>query len=424
MNHAVNRGLEALVRLVATAEWAVPIRAMEALLAFGSEAVDPLRKWLREHPERDEDEDLRFWPIILLGELRDPAAAPELAEVIRGSHKDSIALHLAAAEAMAKIGGASLPELRSLAASPTPHHRLWAYYAAGRIAEDDAFHFLLSALETDAEMADVIALALSDQGRPEAGEPILRVLEGAESWQRSDIEDALAVLHGVTPRRQETPEDWRLRYRWQPGIGFFPLSWVTIGAMVRDEASVRRQRTSRPRSLEEILAEAKQDAQEQDLCDCCGVPMWYATGVPVCPETAASLPFIQDRMLGEIAAEESLEDLFDVLDVVEERLADVRAEKPVGRTARKRWEDRQTWLQVLRTTCFWLIQQGVETVEEGLERLKTEAAQAAVHGSPMPMPIPRGAPAPAPEPSVRVGRNDPCPCGSGRKFKKCCGAAG
>ena len=23
----------------------------------------------------------------------------------------------------------------------------------------------------------------------------------------------------------------------------------------------------------------------------------------------------------------------------------------------------------------------------------------------------------------RVGRNDPCPCGSGKKFKKCCGAA-
>ncbi|MEM7220189.1 MAG: SEC-C metal-binding domain-containing protein [Pseudomonadota bacterium] len=23
----------------------------------------------------------------------------------------------------------------------------------------------------------------------------------------------------------------------------------------------------------------------------------------------------------------------------------------------------------------------------------------------------------------KVGRNDPCPCDSGRKFKKCCGAA-
>jgi hypothetical protein len=22
----------------------------------------------------------------------------------------------------------------------------------------------------------------------------------------------------------------------------------------------------------------------------------------------------------------------------------------------------------------------------------------------------------------KTGRNDPCPCGSGRKFKKCCGA--
>jgi uncharacterized protein YecA (UPF0149 family) len=24
---------------------------------------------------------------------------------------------------------------------------------------------------------------------------------------------------------------------------------------------------------------------------------------------------------------------------------------------------------------------------------------------------------------TRVGRNDPCPCGSGKKYKKCCGAA-
>ncbi|MCZ6745963.1 MAG: SEC-C metal-binding domain-containing protein [Acidobacteria bacterium] len=22
-----------------------------------------------------------------------------------------------------------------------------------------------------------------------------------------------------------------------------------------------------------------------------------------------------------------------------------------------------------------------------------------------------------------MGRNDPCPCGSGKKYKKCCGAA-
>ncbi len=30
------------------------------------------------------------------------------------------------------------------------------------------------------------------------------------------------------------------------------------------------------------------------------------------------------------------------------------------------------------------------------------------------------APSDTPNEFVRVGRNDPCPCGSGRKFKKCC----
>lgn len=28
---------------------------------------------------------------------------------------------------------------------------------------------------------------------------------------------------------------------------------------------------------------------------------------------------------------------------------------------------------------------------------------------------------PAEPAAVRIGRNDPCPCGSGRKYKRCCG---
>jgi preprotein translocase subunit SecA len=35
--------------------------------------------------------------------------------------------------------------------------------------------------------------------------------------------------------------------------------------------------------------------------------------------------------------------------------------------------------------------------------------------------------APKPEPALKsnakTGRNDPCPCGSGKKYKKCCGAS-
>lgn len=31
-------------------------------------------------------------------------------------------------------------------------------------------------------------------------------------------------------------------------------------------------------------------------------------------------------------------------------------------------------------------------------------------------------PAPYVRPDPKVGRNEPCPCGSGKKSKKCCGA--
>jgi hypothetical protein len=30
-------------------------------------------------------------------------------------------------------------------------------------------------------------------------------------------------------------------------------------------------------------------------------------------------------------------------------------------------------------------------------------------------------PKPIRNPGARIGRNDPCPCGSGKKYKKCCG---
>jgi uncharacterized protein YecA (UPF0149 family) len=39
------------------------------------------------------------------------------------------------------------------------------------------------------------------------------------------------------------------------------------------------------------------------------------------------------------------------------------------------------------------------------------------------VPAARAAGAAAPGRGAKVGRNDPCPCGSGKKYKKCCGAA-
>ena len=36
-------------------------------------------------------------------------------------------------------------------------------------------------------------------------------------------------------------------------------------------------------------------------------------------------------------------------------------------------------------------------------------------------PAEKAAPAPKGSNGKKVGRNDPCPCGSGKKYKKCCG---
>jgi preprotein translocase subunit SecA len=43
-------------------------------------------------------------------------------------------------------------------------------------------------------------------------------------------------------------------------------------------------------------------------------------------------------------------------------------------------------------------------------------------GAPATGTAPRRAPAPALAQEPKVGRNDPCPCGSGKKYKKCHGA--
>ena len=44
--------------------------------------------------------------------------------------------------------------------------------------------------------------------------------------------------------------------------------------------------------------------------------------------------------------------------------------------------------------------------------VRLQAARA-IRGSQPPQPLP-------PKPALQPGRNQPCPCGSGRKFKRCC----
>ena len=56
-----------------------------------------------------------------------------------------------------------------------------------------------------------------------------------------------------------------------------------------------------------------------------------------------------------------------------------------------------------------------KSVQDVFASMMSQVAGRPVRAVRNPAPAPGGAPAPA------VGRNDPCPCGSGKKYKKCCG---
>jgi hypothetical protein len=56
-----------------------------------------------------------------------------------------------------------------------------------------------------------------------------------------------------------------------------------------------------------------------------------------------------------------------------------------------------------------------------LEKLAGKKAADVPRAKPRLPPMPRLTPPGPPEIRRRVGRNDPCPCGSGKKFKVCCG---
>ncbi|MHB0958189.1 MAG: SEC-C metal-binding domain-containing protein [Pirellulaceae bacterium] len=71
----------------------------------------------------------------------------------------------------------------------------------------------------------------------------------------------------------------------------------------------------------------------------------------------------------------------------------------------------------------------IDTIEE-LQHWVTFAEKPAPQRAPLPAPPFLAAAPKTAEPVVapvlargaRIGRNDPCTCGSGKKFKKCCGA--
>jgi hypothetical protein len=394
----------------------VPVHEMDQLLEAGEPAVEPLRAFIRDGGEPDRYAP--YWAAVLLGELGDAAAVPELAAMILRAEPDHLLHPLAAAGALARLGDAAIPTLREIVETAPPHQRLWAYHALGQLRADAAFRLLLERLEADPEMLDVVAQAIADQGGEHAREPLARALERAEPWQRPEIEDSIALAHGIGDDG-DAERDWRLRYRPDPGVARFPLNWATVAAITRsDGAQLRRKLSGPARTADEVVQAAR--TEQRDPCDCCGVPEWAATGVSVCPATAVDVPERQALMVEEMAERIQSEDLWDVLDEVDYLVGEASAKarrRGAGRRQRERAEHQLIGLRVLRAGVVWLLDEGYRNAARGADRLRREVLDAEERWGRET----RSAPAPTVAAEPRPGRNEPCTCGSGKKFKRCCG---
>ncbi|MDD5447779.1 MAG: SEC-C metal-binding domain-containing protein, partial [Actinomycetota bacterium] len=76
--------------------------------------------------------------------------------------------------------------------------------------------------------------------------------------------------------------------------------------------------------------------------------------------------------------------------------------------------------------AYEMFEQMTESIREDFTRYIFHAQRVEAEKSKTPLKViessSKKSPSPSPSHTSKVGRNDPCPCGSGKKYKKCCGA--
>ncbi len=415
MAQSPGRSLDDLLDEITSWPVGMPVRAMERVLAMGEAAVPDVAEALVRWRD-DEARDL-LWPVVLLGQSRAPAAVEPLVRQLRRTDLDL--LTQAACEGLAVVGAPAVPALCEVVRTGDALQRLYGYAALGWIPDERAYAALVEALRRDRELADVLAMALADQGRRDAIPLLYEAYRTCEPWQRLEFEDAIRDLHWGRRQAPPSSQDWRFRYRRLPALGYWIRpAWIVVAALAHQSEEARRLREEKPgRALEEIVAEPPPDEGRVKTCETCGAAVEYPTGIPVCPETALGVVLYQIATL-EAAREEGVEDLFDLLDDLDDDERDHLERNPATSDLQRR-EDELTEIALARQTCRWLVEQGVETMGPAIALLLAKTAWVADrYGDPDGL-LRRAGPGPVRR--KKVGRNDPCPCGSGRKYKRCCG---
>jgi len=118
---------------------------------------------------------------------------------------------------------------------------------------------------------------------------------------------------------------------------------------------------------------------------------------PIVKEEEPKEEIVEEKIIEEVKAEELKEEIAPIVEeeikeeVVEEKvIEEVKVEEPKAE-------------EIIVIESDKLIKEAIDEMQQDKPRPKKQRA-----------------PVKQPEKIVKVGRNDPCPCGSGKKYKKCC----
>jgi hypothetical protein len=367
------------------------VRLMEALLARGAEwevgVVVGLNFALAGGPAEQDAPLNPLWLAVLAGLMRAKGAVPGLLRMLRAVAEHDVVAQVVAAEALARIGGPAVDGLSELARDGEWWQRVWAYASLAWNSDPRAGEVLRAALAEEVKLpngtslADVVVMALADRSDDSVVPALLEALRTCEPSLRGEVEDAIRALHGGKVVRL-IDFDWRLRYRMDPEYGFVDGGWPASVLISTEDDGTRPRLTFPPppvRTLAEILAQSRPvfgvrvDPDGNPLCRCCDAPMWISTNVWVCPATAMTVAWIQDRWLARAREDFHQDDLFDVFDILEdEHHAILEGPRPASP-----WD--QDEVEPLTEVAWawraveWLIEQGVQDVPTGGERIRKEA---------------------------------------------------
>ncbi len=408
-----------------------PIEPIERLILAGSPALPRLHKALAAAKANSKGDLVPL--AVILGEIRSPSSLPALAALLRKPESGEVLMD-AAAEALGKFGESALPVLLDLLEAPNARTRFWALGALRRTRSPACIPHLRAALTGMPDLCGVAANGLADLGDKDSISDLYALYSALPStniWL-PDLRDAIACLAGQLSYPVDLPRarDWRTRWRRRPHWGWNPdLSALLISYLLWDSytAGKWKERKLKKDSLLNITTTPDREpfAPKKEVCEHCGEKILSVAALPVCPELAYGSTLYQENLLQEC--------LNDGITTIASALDDLDEELLWGELD---WEalpagDRERWLMAQRTYEFLLLE-GCRGVSDGIARLREiRAGLGGLWGLPQEelvnadllvkeRSVGAGLGLPKELRAMKVGRNEPCPCGSGKKFKKCC----